>query len=187
MQRSWRDDADKLTFIICTAPTEALEKLEPGKQDSPESMIGDINLFLNVDDEDENQAEGNNAVIQQDMQGLVGEVEIMIAQKTFQGKGLGKTTLLIFLWYIISSLDDIMKEYHVSHSGGRARSYLKYLRVKIDHENIRSLRLFESAGFKKTSSTPNYFGELELRRPISTESRKAVEGKLHAMPLIADY
>ena len=77
MQRSWRSDADKLTFIVCAvAPGEAeaeaalmkgvgvddgrgegrVQKITPEKQDKAEYMIGDVNLFLYEDeDEDENE------------------------------------------------------------------------------------------------------------------------------------
>ena len=52
MQRSWREDPDKLTFIICKA-TEASKTwtipshepkraITPGKEDAPDGMIGDV-------------------------------------------------------------------------------------------------------------------------------------------------
>lgn len=93
----------------------------------------------------------------------------MIARRTHQNRGLGRSVLLTFLWYITSSLDAITREYHAVHGGasGKSASELKYLRVKIDAENARSIRLFESAGFVRVSETPNYFGELEFRRVVS--------------------
>jgi L-amino acid N-acyltransferase YncA len=39
---------------------------------------------------------------------------------------------------------------------------LSYLRAKISKDNERSIKLFESLLFKKTSDAPNYFGEYEL-------------------------
>ena len=46
MQRSWRDDRDKLTFIIClplpNAQTSSTpESVQPGEVDSEDRMIGD--------------------------------------------------------------------------------------------------------------------------------------------------
>ena len=37
------------------------------------------------------------------------------------------------------------------------------MRVKINESNVGSIRLFESAGFKRTAEKANYFGEVELR------------------------
>ncbi|XP_074410953.1 alpha/beta-tubulin-N-acetyltransferase 9 isoform X2 [Zonotrichia albicollis] len=55
MQRSWRDDADKCTFIVLDS------ELWPG-QEEENCMVGDVNLFLtNTEDP------------------TVGEIEIMIA------------------------------------------------------------------------------------------------------------
>jgi hypothetical protein len=46
MQASWRQDADKLTFIICTAPDGTAwsgeKQVTPGKHDVPDCMIGDV-------------------------------------------------------------------------------------------------------------------------------------------------
>ena len=66
MQRSWRKDHDKLTFIVCepVPPEEAskLDHIDGGVQDGPARMIGDVNLYLSVDstnDDDENKDDGN--------------------------------------------------------------------------------------------------------------------------------
>eukprot|EP00127_Corallochytrium_limacisporum_P005119 Clim_evm25s199 gene=Clim_evmTU25s199 len=71
MQRKWRDDEDKLTFIILDTSRDAKE----------EScfMIGDINLF--VSDE------------------RVGEVELMVAEPSARGKGYGIKSVNVFLSY----------------------------------------------------------------------------------------
>lgn len=172
MQKSWRDDADKLTFIVCTTlpeiPHDQSEiqtietEIQPGREDAPECMIGDVNLFLSAEDEDdeyENEPVGG----EEKHQAVVGELEIMIASPSHRGKRLGRDILLAFLWYIVSSLPLILDEYHTRHGAGKAESRLKYFRVKIDSGNERSIKLFESVGFQRLSGTPNYFGELELR------------------------
>lgn len=178
MQRSWRDDADKLTFIVCTHPgaeyyndfTNAPQTraITPGEQDAPNWMAGDVNMFLcdDDDDDDENDADTDASHSAQSKgpehpRRIIGELEIMIARKDQQGKGLAQETLRAFLSYIQSALDGIGREY-----AGPRGFELKYLRVKIDKDNVRSLRLFERLGFCRTAAEPNYFGEVELRTPV---------------------
>lgn len=225
MQQSWREDADKLTFICCVAPpppptpTAATTisdqdyqetKIEDGKvneiedgglrvvesenHDAPDAMIGDVNLFLCVD-EDSFLSDDNDDIAPPLLptttspkpQALVGEIEIMIAVPSHQNRGLGQQILLTFLWYITTSLPQIVHEYHARHSSGKSSSYLKYLRVKILAENVRSIKLFEKVGFTKVNEQPNYFGELELRWPLSAASTSEIEVKMDTIPLIAAY
>ncbi|PKX93000.1 uncharacterized protein P174DRAFT_505043 [Aspergillus novofumigatus IBT 16806] len=202
MQRSWRQDADKLTFII-TLPvlqpqpqhqsqTEGQERQGQGLRlqlqlqdgdDAPEQMLGDINLFLRVEDEDEDGPSCPEIII--------GEIELMIAEKANQRKGYGRAALLAFLRYVLEHEADIVGEF-VQGTGagattlqGRTDCRFGALSVKIGKENGRSLALFESVGFCKVSEEPSYFGEFELRRmrrELSLESvdeamaRAGVEG-----------
>lgn len=198
MQKSWRTDADKLTFIACTTDARSddnssVEYICAGKDDAERAMIGDVNLFLTPDkDEEENDlnlTESANPKPTQEkrLQHVIGEVEIMIAAKTQQGKGLGREILLTFMWYILTSLNSIMDEYHRSHGQGMEASKLKYLRVKIGKGNARSIRLFESVGFRKVAEEPNYFGELELRWDISASAREDVETESEKAPMKLAY
>jgi RimJ/RimL family protein N-acetyltransferase len=189
MQRSWRQDADKLTFIACTTMDEShdenkhttshstsLSSITPGKQDAPEHMIGDVNLFLydNDDDEEEDEDEDEDEEEEnKEIKPIIGELEIMIASPTHRGKGLGQETLRSFMSYIQSSLSGILAEY----AAGK-HVVLKYLRVKIDQDNVRSVGLFERVGFVRTSAEPNYFGEVELRTPVVDGRLVDVEGKV---------
>lgn len=198
MQASWRSDADKLTFIACTAPdaaaaaasaaalkdeaAAALPVVVKGTMhDAPPAMIGDVNLFL-VEDEDEEDDEerarhDREAAAAAMAVPVIGEVEIMVASKMHQGQGFGRAVLDAFLTYVRRNLDAVLGEFAASLPGGRPAS-LKYLRVKIGAENERSVRLFEKLGFVKVSESPNYFGELELRLQVDDawgKSQNAVE------------
>lgn len=164
MQLSWGKDFDKLTFIICTPPrdedignkTVVLSK----EDDTPKNMVGDINLFLSVaDNGDQNDGDGP-ALGETGRTKLVGELELMIARKDCQGKGFGRASLLLFLWYILMQKDNLAKEW-AQHYDSQEPT-LCYVLAKIHSTNERSIKLFESLSFKKKSETPNYFGEFVL-------------------------
>lgn len=162
MQRSWRTDADKLTFITCLPlPVERTEIIA-GEHDAPARMIGDVNLFFTEDNKDGDEDRNLNT--------LVGEIELMIATRENQGRGYGRASLLAFLQFIQTHEKDILEEYgRGQQSSQGVPSTLAYLRVKIAESNGRSIRLFESVGFQKVSAEANYFGEVELRlvQPLS--------------------
>jgi ribosomal protein S18 acetylase RimI-like enzyme len=135
-------------------------------------MLGDVNLFLKFEDEDDASDEGSpsrNPTV-------IGEVELMIAVKDNQGRGFGRASLLCFLNYIATHEAEILGEFlRESRTGrptanesqvgrGRAEPKLEYLVVRIGVSNERSLGLFQSLGFRKMKEEPNYFGELEMRR-----------------------
>lgn len=171
MQRSWRTDNDKLTFIVCTHDEERsngnTHAITAGKQDAPQHMIGDVNLFLYDDEDDEEDQD------EESPKRVIGELEIMIARKDSQGRGLAQETLRAFMSYIQSHLDSILAEF----SGGKGVE-LRYLRVKIDKDNVRSLKLFERLGFDRVSAEPNYFGEVELRTPFIGGQFRDVKAKI---------
>jgi RimJ/RimL family protein N-acetyltransferase len=149
MQRSWRSDADKLTFIICL-PKPDQDKVV--MQGGDEEMIGDINLFLSESEDDDKDDEEPGL----SPKSVVGEIELMIAVTSLQRKGYGRVALLTFLSYVLTNWSGIAAEY-------AAGTTLEYLRVRINAANERSIALFASIGFKNISEKANYFGELELR------------------------
>lgn len=158
MQRKWREDGDKLTFIICAAT-------ETGGW----RMVGDVNCFLFEDEDDEEGA------------GVVGELELMIAEPGYRRKGIGREALRVFMGYIHSHWGEIAAEFHSASSASTATARkLSYLRVKINQENTGSIKLFEGLGFEKEGDgKANFFGEVELRRKKSEgdEGERFVEGK----------
>jgi DNA polymerase delta subunit 2 len=156
MQQSWRKDADKLTFIVCRLgeKVEQTTAVEAGLDDSPHAMIGDVNLFLSLDED----------------QALVtGELELMIAERGQQRKGSGRAALLSFLMYVLQHEAAIIRQYWKGHDGQHSPSRFAYFSAKIGKENSGSLALFESLGFRRTCEEPNYWGEYELRQAALTQ------------------
>lgn len=179
MQRSWRTDCDKLTFIACYAPEEGGKgegRIVGEKDDAAERMVGDVNLFLSEEDEedDDEMNEQHTAGPNEKRKSIIGELEIMLAHKTARGQGLAQEVLRAFMWYIITSLTSILEEYRAGSDAGKCD--LKYLRVKIDQHNVRSLALFQRLGFEKMGEEPNYFGEVELRMQMENVDDKFGEG-----------
>ncbi|XP_011185532.1 alpha/beta-tubulin-N-acetyltransferase 9 [Zeugodacus cucurbitae] len=89
MQRSWREDEDKCTFLVLCRTTY--------EQTSDEiySLVGDTNLFLRIEDD----VEDVNAGCQ------VAEAEIMIAEPEARGKGYGWEAMLLLLKYALQNLN----------------------------------------------------------------------------------
>lgn len=124
-------------------------------------MIGDINFFLRVDDGDDGDAPPE----------IIGEIELMIAEKVNQRRGFGKAALLAFMRYITERQGAILGEFvngldETIKGKVRARGELRFecLSVKIGQTNEKSLKLFEGLRFVKVSEEPSFFGEFELRR-----------------------
>uniref|UniRef100_A0A915K343 N-acetyltransferase domain-containing protein n=1 Tax=Romanomermis culicivorax TaxID=13658 RepID=A0A915K343_ROMCU len=117
MQKRWAVDQDKCTFII-------LSKCRPIDQ-SPgiSSMIGDVNLFLFTEEDDSNTVVGRR----------FAEIEIMIAEADFRGRGLGKESVALMMQY------------------GFAKLELNKFSVKINEENEASQKMFQNFGFREES------------------------------------
>lgn len=135
MQCSWRKDDDKLTFIVLCAATYAKTN------DEIEAMVGDTNLFLRSDEND--QTEGTS-------QQIVAEAEIMIASPEARGKGYGREAMLLMLKYAQEHLPVAKFE------------------AKIDMDNAISLRLFESFQFKEMRRV-EVFHEVTLERVLTSD------------------
>ena len=105
MQRQWTEDLNKLTFIICQ-PLDDLTtpRVLPQVNDSPERMVGDVNLFLELQEgEFENR--------------LVGELEIMIAEESNRHHGFGREAVNAFLIFVRNNQDLILNAYYEPKQG----------------------------------------------------------------------
>ncbi|XP_069807778.1 alpha/beta-tubulin-N-acetyltransferase 9 isoform X2 [Dendropsophus ebraccatus] len=137
MQRSWREDNDKCTFII----------LDRGQWDlgcpEDECMVGDVNLFL-VDLENP----------------LLAEIEIMIAEPRFRGRGFGEESVRLMLFY------------------GATTFGISTFQAKIGQENLTSVRLFNRLHFKEVSCS-SIFQEMTLHWEVTETERQWLLDSVH--------
>uniref|UniRef100_A0A8D0F8P1 Alpha/beta-tubulin-N-acetyltransferase 9 n=4 Tax=Strigidae TaxID=30459 RepID=A0A8D0F8P1_STROC len=131
MQRSWRDDADKCTFIVLD--TERWSRQACADEDC---MVGDVNLFL-TDTEDP----------------TLGEIEIMIADPSYRGRGFGKETTLMMMSYGVRNLG------------------ITKFEAKIGQENEASICMFKKLHFKEVAVN-SVFQEVTLRLDVSDQERR---------------
>jgi Acetyltransferase (GNAT) domain len=138
MQESWRNDSDKLTFIICQPlPTltgqDPVSNVEPEVHDKPNQMIGDVNLFLSLSCDIDSQPTkfkphpSINRSKDPDLPldnsppiPIQAEIELLIAAPTTRRLGHGRTALLTFMHYILrhesAIVDEFLDSLHPSSS-----------------------------------------------------------------------
>ncbi|KAG8446332.1 hypothetical protein GDO86_013968 [Hymenochirus boettgeri] len=125
MQRSWREDLDKCTFIILDAL-----KWDQGIPEE-QCMVGDVNLFLTDPDNPS-----------------LAEIEVMIADPSYRGRGLGGESVRLMLYYGVTSLR------------------ISIFEAKIGQENVASVRLFHKLHFQEVSSS-EVFKEVTLQWEVT--------------------
>ncbi|XP_077780297.1 alpha/beta-tubulin-N-acetyltransferase 9 isoform X1 [Podarcis muralis] len=148
MQRSWREDADKCTFIVLD--TDKWSKQTTTEEDC---MVGDVNLFL-TDSEDP----------------TLGEIEIMIAEASYRGRGFGKEATLIMMSYEPSIA------YNRRNIGScliprMTRLGLNTFEAKIGLENEASIGMFKKIHFKEVGVNV-IFHEVTLRLIVDEQERQ---------------
>ncbi|NXS53323.1 NAT9 acetyltransferase, partial [Brachypteracias leptosomus] len=131
MQRSWRDDADKCTFIVLDR-----ERWCRRERMDEECMVGDVNLFLTNPEEPTS-----------------GEIEIMIAEPSYRGRGFGKEATLMMMSYGVRNLG------------------LTKFEAKIGQENEASICMFKKLHFKEVAVN-SVFQEVTLRLDVSDQERQ---------------
>lgn len=157
MQMSWYQDPKKCTFIVHNAE---VSHEEPNTisifsiDRNLSGMVGDVNLFLN-DIEVESDAEGGS---KEQGQGIWAEIDIMIAAKDAQKKGLGRAAACAMLLF-----------------GIRRLNVTRFF-CKINDDNQASLNLFKSLGFMQCDYIECFKQyELELIMPLSDSQLNLLE------------
>ncbi|XP_077184029.1 alpha/beta-tubulin-N-acetyltransferase 9 isoform X2 [Paroedura picta] len=130
MQRSWQEDTDKCTFIILD--TEKWSRQSATEEDC---MVGDVNLFL-TNSEDS----------------TLGEIEVMIGEASYRGRGFGKEATQIMMSY------------------GMTRLGLITFEAKIGLENKASISMFKKLHFKEVEVN-SVFQEVTLRLRVDEQER----------------
>jgi RimJ/RimL family protein N-acetyltransferase len=175
MQESWRDDPEKCTFIVLAR--EAVEQAsipeesdgainEEFVQENLKAMVGDVNLFLSDeenDDSDQEQSEVREGSTPTEDTTLrrQAEVDIMIAEAEFRGNGLGKEAACLMMMYGATHLD------------------VRRFFCKINEDNTASLALFRKLGFQQCAYAECFKEiELELKRESTDEMVKELSAFL---------
>jgi len=172
MQKDWHLDEKKCTFIVhareaCRgiieeqSETTETENAEPFRvEDNLDAMIGDVNLFLSeIDDEDESETDETSTIPEAKIEAeqevtstkplMQAEIDIMIARKGYQGKGLGRAATCSMLQY------------------GATKLGIHRFFCRINEDNVSSIRLFKSIGFEQCGYAACFKQvEMELRKPL---------------------
>ena len=147
-QQSWREDPNKVTFIVCaTAAMPSGDASAPSlSQDVTTGMCGDVNAFLWEEDvEDEDASNEDSGAVRRR---LCAELEVMIADPRWRRHGLAREALLLLIHWLCA---------HVPAIG--------VLVVKITDDNVPSRQLFEALGFV-THKHMAVFEQTELRMEL---------------------
>ncbi|KAJ8246413.1 hypothetical protein GJAV_G00267470 [Gymnothorax javanicus] len=140
MQSSWREDDDKCTFIILDKQLWA----DPAVQEQ-ECMVGDVNIFL-TDPDDPSLA----------------ELEVMIAEPSYRGKGIGKEVVRMMICYGVTKLG------------------IRTFEAKIGLDNKISIALFKKFKFQE-KSVSEVFQEMTLELTVDEELQQWLLGNLSFM------
>ncbi|KIY72599.1 hypothetical protein CYLTODRAFT_434685 [Cylindrobasidium torrendii FP15055 ss-10] len=153
MQRKWRVDPDKLTFIILARSKH--DGLPSGQQSVPPSdprlahltMVGDVNVFLNgnIDEPDDE---------------FTAELEIMIAEPTYRRGGFAIESLQLMCRYVTGNEFPADGPTLAECLPSTVRPTT--LVARIGDTNTPSIRLFEKLGLTIVKNV-KVFEEVEMR------------------------
>jgi RimJ/RimL family protein N-acetyltransferase len=162
MQKSWRDDPKKCTFIVLArdrVSEQALANLEQNASHSQDgtfvsntlsAMAGDVNLFLSeIEEEDQDSNAGKHESEKEFKQ---AELDIMVAEISCQRKGIGREACCMMMMYAAKSLA------------------VQRFFCKINEDNQASFSLFRALGFEQCAYAACFQQlELELKKDSSEE------------------
>ncbi|KAL4648113.1 N-acetyltransferase 9 [Arapaima gigas] len=140
MQSSWREDSDKCTFIVLDK-----QRWEDPLMQEQECMVGDVNIFL-TDPSDPSLA----------------ELEIMIAEPSYRGKGLGKEVTHMMMCYGVDRLG------------------VRKFEAKVGLDNKVSIAMFKKFNFHELSVS-DIFQEVTLELTVDETLRKQLQGDMSLM------
>ncbi|XP_043353516.1 N-acetyltransferase 9 isoform X3 [Dermochelys coriacea] len=121
----------KCTFIVLET-----ERWSGQAGTEEDCMVGDVNLFL-TDMEDP----------------TVGEIEVMIAEPSCRGRGFGKETTLIMMFYGVTKLG------------------ITKFEAKVGQENEASICMFKKLNFKEVAMN-RVFQEVTLRLDVNEQQKQ---------------
>uniref|UniRef100_A0AAG5DIH2 N-acetyltransferase domain-containing protein n=1 Tax=Anopheles atroparvus TaxID=41427 RepID=A0AAG5DIH2_ANOAO len=157
MQKSWREDEDKCTFLILDR--ERFEKTN----DEIAALVGDTNIFLLSRAEDDEALLGQAE--EEDSKGRTGEIEIMIAEATVRGKRYGWEATLLMLLFGVEYL-------HIR----------QYLAITKD-TNSKAMQMFERMKFRETKRTP-VFQEVTFARTVDKSWMEWLKNELGSYTIL---
>ncbi|KAM9596222.1 alpha/beta-tubulin-N-acetyltransferase 9 isoform 1-T1 [Trichechus inunguis] len=154
MQRSWREDADKCTFIVLDA-----EKWQAQPGITEEScMAGDVNLFLTDP--------GDPAV---------GEIEVMIAEPSCRGRGFGTEAVLMMMSYGVTKLG--LTKFEAKIGQGNEPSI--HLFQKLHFEQVAVSSVFQEVTLRLAVSEPMRQWLLEQTSHVAEKPYRAGSAEPH--------
>lgn len=124
MQKSWREDEDKCTFLILCRNTYDQTR------DEIVSLVGDTNLFLSQDP---------------DTNERVAEAEIMIAESAARGKGYGWEAMLSMMKYATETLSIDKFEAKIGMDNEKSVQMFK----KMQFREVKRVEVFREITFER--------------------------------------
>lgn len=124
MQKSWREDEDKCTFLILCRNTYDQTR------DEIVALVGDTNLFLSQDP---------------DTNERVAEAEIMIAESAARGKGYGWEAMLSMMKYASETLSIDKFEAKIGMDNEKSVQMFK----KMQFKEVKRVEVFREITFER--------------------------------------
>lgn len=156
MQQSWRDDKHKVTFIVlaradCDKIPESDTVDDGFVKRNIDAMAGDVNLFLSEEENDE-EPEAQSGEVPPSGSTPQAEIDIMIAESKYRGKGLGKEASCLMMLF------------------GATHLKIRRFFCKINDDNMASMELFRKLDFKEFDFIECFRQhELELKKESNVE------------------